>query len=371
MDSQRNSLGRSYTPEQVPVRQYWIDAAKAICISLIVFYHQCGEYFPDTVRLLSSVPIPVFVFLAGYQLSKRALRGNASDFFARNCMRVVVVFFSLGLMTYLPWWLKNQLVVGDAYAKTGPWIPLLGMLYGASGPQELITHNVPLWFLSFMVSILLAYYFLFRVCGDPLRAAIFSLVAYAIGSALVPMLPMRMPWNIDLALVGLPFFALGYLAKIHRLDLILARPAVAIAVLPVAAAINYLAVPHPLRIDLNVGMIGNPVLMLVDGITGVLVAMIVAIHLPRLQVLEVVGRNALLIFALHSLTGIVFDTGLRAVLGDGAEAAHGWLPMVLVIVAFNDAACILLGIPIRRFFPWALGGRRRRSRTEGAELSTV
>jgi fucose 4-O-acetylase-like acetyltransferase len=364
-------MKKAHAPEQVPVRQYWIDAAKAICISLIVFYHECGMYFPDTVRFLSSIPVPVFVFLAGYQLSRRALNGSASDFFQRNCMRIVVVFFSLGLLTYIPWWLKNQFIIGEAYAESGPWLPLFGMFYGASGPNEWITHNVPLWFLSFTVSILLAYYFVFRAAKTPLVALGASLAVYALGAALVPNLTNRLPWNIDLAMIGLPFFALGYVAKVYRVDLIVARTGVSAVLLPLAIVINYLAMPHPQHIDLNVGKLGDPLLLLLDGVSGILIAVIIAIHLPRLHVLEVVGRNALIIFALHSLTGIVFNMGLAAVLGDAADAAHGWLTVVAAVVIFNNAACILLGIPIRKYMPWALGGRRRRARQEGAELSAV
>jgi fucose 4-O-acetylase-like acetyltransferase len=361
----------SVPTEKVPVRQYWIDALKAISIGLIVFYHECGHYFPATVRYLSSIPVPVFVFLAGYQLSKRALLASPTEFFSRNCWRIVVVFLSLGLLTYLPWWLKNQFVVGESYANTGPWLPLFGLLYGASGPQEWITHNVPLWFLSFLVSVLFCYYSLFRISKTPQNAFAASLVLFAAGTLLVSKLPVRLPWNFDLALVGLPFFALGYLAKTYRLDLTFARPRVAMTVLPILLVVNFLAEPHSDHIDLNVGMIGNPLLLLIDGVSGVLLAMAIAVHLPRFRLLEIVGRDALIIFALQSLTNVIFEFLLAALMGEAAGPAHGTLPVVAAVVAFNCTACILLAIPIRRYLPWVLGGRTRRKLTPARELRTA
>lgn len=346
---------------ELPVRQYWIDVLKSVGIGMIIFFHASGIYFPDTVRYLSAFPIPLFVFLTGFQLSRRVLQSGPREFFERACLRLIIIFLAFGLLTYIPWLAKNLIIPGEEYAKVGPWTPLFGLVYGASGAWELLVHNVSLWFLTFMAAVMLYYYVVFRLVKTPELAVLASLAIFALGCMLVNSLPMRLPWNLDIALVGLPFFAFGYYAKSCRLDQILSRPAVALAAGPVLFVVNYLVIPHPEYMDLNLSRIGNPLLFLIDGITGIMLGMILALHVPRLPLIEIVARNVLVIFGLHTMTEVVFRYGLRALLGPESEAAFQSLATVFAIIAFSCVACTLLAHPIRRYLPWILGRRVRRS----------
>ena len=274
-------------------------------------------------------------------------------------------YFSFGLLTYFIWLLKNQLVAGAGYEAVGPVMPLFGMIYGASGNQQWLTHNVPLWYLTCIASVLVCYYWLYRWVRSAILAFAVSLPLVFAGNAIMQSLSVRLPWNLDLALVTVCFFALGYLFKTFRLDMLLAKRTVGLVALPVLAAINFAAVPHPNHIDLNLGAVGNPWLYLADCISAILMGVILAQQLPRWRILEPTGRNSLLIMLLHGLAITAFSLGFQAVLGERFLSFYESIWYVPASVLFTNWLCNRLGSLVRRYAPWMTGAAMTRRRKAG------
>ena len=116
------------------------------------------------------------------------------------------------IFSFLTWlvWAAFSLVTHakvDSY-----WMPL-AQTFIAQGSGGFLVHNVPLWFVTCLFVMEVIYYFLSgfkEVCILIVSIALASVSYYMITYVDVVDITL-LPWNLEVACLGLPFFAIGHL----------------------------------------------------------------------------------------------------------------------------------------------------------------
>lgn len=329
-------------------RVVWIDNAKAIGIFLVVLGHLKLPHW--LTYQIYAFHMPLFFFLSGYTFQARG-NADAAPFLIKKARALLAPYFIFSFLTYLFWLVIGRKFGADAGEPISPLRPFLGIFYSV-GVDDWMTHNVPMWFLTCLFVTESAFFFLARRAGTPVLAAVTFLCAvagFAIGGLHLP----RLPWSMDVALVAVSLYALGYFARGLGAES-LPRPW-----LPVLAATG-LALVYTVSqanglVDMNACRYGQPVLFYSGALLGILAVFALASLIPQNRVLDYLGRNTLTIMAWHGVAGsvvkamIVFGLGVPLAALDRTLLANG-------AVAVSTLILLVPGIfIINRYLPFMLG----------------
>lgn len=193
-------------PSTLPARLPWLDAAKGLGIILVVLGHVATE--PHFRRLIYTFHMPLFFFLSGIAFSV----SRKEDFVFRRARSLLVPYLGFCLLTFFYWFLLER-----RFRPPGPDAGelFLNIFLAQAGKYEF---NAVMWFLPCLFVIEAAFFFLRRnIRSDVLLLAVtgacFVLGSLLSGAAPFPAsfrLPVRLPWLLDTALLGILFYALGY-----------------------------------------------------------------------------------------------------------------------------------------------------------------
>ena len=190
-------------------RLNWIDWAKVIAITLVVYGHVPQERGSFGVNYVVQFHMPLFFFISGY-LTKKESFGKAT--MKKYCRTLIIPYFIYNLIFY-PFWLVRYF-----YEHSNPIISdLIKPIIGTFLLQQVTTISLPLygvtWFIAalFLMKLFLSVSHLYRHG----HLAIFFL---SLACAIAYVYNEFYRIVIDLTPVGimkcLPFFILGYYAKI-------------------------------------------------------------------------------------------------------------------------------------------------------------
>jgi acyltransferase len=334
-------------------RKYWVDVLRAVTITLVVFRHTDNHWL---TRYLSAMRMPMFFFISGLLVNRNVLTEQVSDFTKKYIGRLVVPYFVFGIATYLPWYAGNLLSPGESFIKYGPLHPLIGLVYGVSGPDNWLSHNVPLWFLTCLFVVHHLFFILSRVFKLPVHIFAVSILVGYVGCTFLHALPYRLPWNFEIAMVALVFYTMGYMTQIYDLAGALADSLTAAIVFPVALACCLIAMWLNGPIDMNMGVVGTPALLYLGGFAGVVVCIILAMRTPRLQLIILLAQNTLVILVLHSTILLGMKRVSILILGNTfVITVSDTLAYSLGATTVTIAVCLLVSRPLRSYLPWIIG----------------
>jgi fucose 4-O-acetylase-like acetyltransferase len=333
---------------------YWIDVLRAASIALIVF----GHIDRHAVTLnLGLVRVPMFFFISGLLVSPRLLAASRAAVTEKYVRSLIVPYVFFGLVTYAVWLVLNLRAPTEAYFRFGPFHSLIGLLYGISGPARWIAHNEALWFLTCLFVVHHLFHALFSRLGTPVRTMAGSVGIGCVGYALLLLLPFRLPWNLEIAMMAVVFYAAGHAVREWDLNALLRRRTTASVALALGSACFALAVFLNGPADMNMGRIGLLPLFYLGGMAGILAAIVLAQRVPRFTFVEVMARNTLVILGLQLP---LYDGLKRIFLGALETRFQGvsdtWMYSVTA-TTIVISICLLLARPLRRFVPWAVGVR--------------
>jgi len=185
-----------------PSRINWIDSAKGIGITLVVFGHTLRGLFkssllpPDWASLdnwIYAFHMPLFFFLSGLLVEDSLVRKGYSDYFSSKFGRIVWPYFL--------WSILEELVRHFSGASKAPLTDLWRISY-----QPVMQY----WFL-YVIFIILTLYGLWRMTGA--RPATFYLLAGILQIPVLISFPF-ISWSVIYEVIHyIPFFALGTLVK--------------------------------------------------------------------------------------------------------------------------------------------------------------
>jgi fucose 4-O-acetylase-like acetyltransferase len=321
---------------------------------LIVFWHANGGYFPRLLNYISTFALPVFFFVSGYLASSKTLDGTLSQFVSKYLRNLVWPYFFFGLSTYLIWCLKNSVLPGHRFAHSGYFRPLIGLVYGVDGPQAWLVHNRGLWFLACLTVTHCLYLILWKLTRDAMYALVGSLVMFVLGFLLLDILHFRLPWNIEIAMIAVLFYALGYLFNVRRISELLPTGKLWMIAVTMVLLLVLAMVPHPVRVDFNEAAFGQPIGFLSNALIGIIVCFGLSTLVPPSSLISAIGENTLIILVLHGIPISIVETLIRKLAGEYTEAVLSSPFYATAIVIFAVAFCLLLAGPIRKWMPWSL-----------------
>ncbi len=181
-------------------RYAWLDYARLMSLMLIVLLHAQPRMLVFIVGILA-----VFFGCSGC-LCHAEEYGSFWAYFKHRLRPVAVPYFVFYAIFYVLW-LVVQRHIGAADAAAPWWQPLWQCLMGQPKAYSLLV-LAPFWFITCLLSMQLIYYWVLRLAGRRWTLAVS--VALAAVAALCPGTEYLNFWNINYAMLYMPFYALGH-----------------------------------------------------------------------------------------------------------------------------------------------------------------
>jgi len=336
-------------------RVLWIDNLRGIGISFIVLGHAIQGGGSSLEKYVYSMHLPLFFFLSGLLQNDETLNRPLPRY-ARNLFRSLLVpYLTFGLLTYVLWIGKQLFLSPHSSVAVGMlFAPLAGMLYGVHGEQGYLAHNGALWFLPCLFMMHLFFFVLRKKIAGWMSLLGWTLLCSSSGVLLASNTPHRMPWGIDLAMICLPFFMMGYLLRTPLLKKASqSRPAWRLLLL--LPAHFFLQHGNSLA-DLNILALGKIHLFFLAAATGALSWVPIAQLSSRLKMFTFWGKNSIVIFTMNSAlmyiaTSLFRGIGLDALTENSSLLGGIARSIVVLLLAYPVVYIIKLGLP------WMLPGR--------------
>lgn len=289
----------------------WLDIAKGIGILLVILGH-CVKISEPLCQLIFVFHMPLFFFLAGVTASQKDSLATTLHKKTKTLLVPYIGFYLLGFaVTYLwPVWRQGLTM-------QGMWDDIW-----LADPNAV--HNSSIWFLVCLFFVIFVYCLIRRM---PVWAQVILIAGLYLVGVWYARHRMdysilgynRLPLNLDVVPLGLPFYAMG--VYMRRYDLgtkITSHPLIEAGVAVVGAIglwisyhFNGYVNTHGLTVGYpENGGLGNSVWFLIGGLCGtaaiVAVSMLIArfkneIFLDTKRVLMWYGRNSLYVLGFQSL----------------------------------------------------------------------
>lgn len=331
-----------------PKRVSWIDVAKGITI-LLVFLGHTTSFPGEFSRVIYFFHMPTFFLLSGYCFT---LKGSFADFTVKKAKGILLPVFTLGLagsiaVSLVLTFIKNESI-------DWKWVFLNPIVqYG--------THDL-LWYLPAAFISLICFYLIAKLCKDNVK--FIAVISFAIGLLsylFVKFVRIELPWQIDTALVALPFLGVGYFVKVKSL----AKKTGNIAVLLLSAVICILSGMMNMKFygapEMHVNSYGNIFLFYLSAFAGICMVISLSVMIAENKMLEFFGRNTLIFYALEPIQYFAnFTLGLCAGFIPHYDNIAVRIIVSVIAVCFIAAASSLAAIIINKYFPFLIGQRRKK-----------
>ncbi len=335
----------------------WVDSAKGIGILLVLFGHTS---LPNSiVQFIYSFHMPLFFFLSGMFFNSNSF----NLFFRRRIDRLVIPYFIFGIFSIFIWIGREYYIYG--YFKTSALQYIFGLLYGSS---KYLTFNSPLWFLTCLFTVSIYMYLILKIKSKSIRLFIIIfllLIGYMYSIFLVP--HFRLPWMIDTALVAVFFVFLGKLIGVFLHKNLNKFPLLFLSLFFFSIT-QFLSIVNG-RVDMQGMVFHNLILFILAANSGIFLVVFISKILPNNKILQYLGENSLIIFALHvpifsiitGISKIMFNYPIcmgsyDALIKISPEANPYFISLIYVVPT------LLILIPvielINRKFPFIIGLKR-------------
>ena len=335
-------------PENKFKRLEYIDFAKAFGMLLIVWGHiRLGDW---SNAFVYAFHIPLFFFLSGMVFSKKRYP-DFKSFLLKRVNSLIKPYIVFSVLTWIVWAAFSYVTHAnvDSY-----WMPL-AETFIAQGSGGFLLHNVPLWFVTCLFIVEIIYYFL----ADLKRLWIMTItiVMAAISYWAINNLECfditLLPWNIEVAMLAIPFYAAGHWivkAKTHQgiMNMVNSYKITTIVLAAVFAYVVYVGSQYNGSISFGHADLGKNVFVTYGcGLAGTLMCLIGCILLADtkinkagLKLLEWTkwfGRNSFNAMAIHNpikgfvcmVAGVALHCGSAAV---SANSYYSFIAFLLTLV---------------------------------------
>lgn len=316
-------------------RDFGVDIAKALGIYCVVLAHTV-LYVPLR-SWIYTFHMPLFFFLSGYLFSygRNAL---CLPFVSKRFRQLVVPYVWMNALTYLFWLFVKRKVEGcDADVEL--WSPFVAFL---TVDADNMVHDIPLWFLFCLFIIETAYYVLFKNRGTVARMGLIVLSA-ALGYAVYACCPVRLPFSLGTAFIGLVFYALGNEVRRRNWDFRNILLAVC------ALVVTLIVCRYNGRINMHLNYYNNYILFFLGGAAGICAVLGLCRRMEKslLKVRRIVcliSDNTLYICGFH----LLFLSMLKGILKylfhfDYSVINEGVAGNVLFAIAGMALCCLSIG----------------------------
>lgn len=336
-----------FTPsERNSKRLDYIDFAKAFGMLLIVWGHiRLGDW---SNAFVYAFHIPLFFFLSGMVFSKKRYP-DFKSFLLKRVNSLIKPYIVFSVLTWIVWAAFSYVTHAnvDSY-----WMPL-AETFIAQGSGGFLIHNVPLWFITCLFVVEIIYYFLAdlnRFCIMTITIAMAAISYWAINN-LECFDVTLLPWNIEVAMLAIPFYAAGHWiveAKSHQgiMNMVNSHKISTIALTAMFAYVVYVGSQYNGSISFGHANLGKNVFVAYGcGLAGTLMWLIGCILLADTKInkagekllggVKWFGRNSFNAMAIHNpIKGFVcVVVGVALHCGSAAVSANSYYSFIAFMLA--------------------------------------
>lgn len=183
----------------VKTRHAWLDYARLLSLVLIVLMHAQPRMLCVAVGVLA-----IFFGCAGC-LFNPCVYSSFGDFVKRRCTKLLWPYFTFYALFYILWLIAGRRLDPGVDALTPLWQWLMGL------PKHYKPVVVaPFWFITCLLSIQVLFYWIEKSKSVNRWMPLTLSVALSVAVALCPGSEHLNFWNINYALLYMPFYAAGY-----------------------------------------------------------------------------------------------------------------------------------------------------------------
>lgn len=268
----------------------WIDSAKGIGIILVVLGHIC--LVKEEYNYINSFHVPLFFFLSGY-LVRFEKYDSVRLFITEKFNSIIVPYFYFSLLSYFYWIVIERRFSGNVVSPLAAFVNI----FIAPGGDQYLPHNPALWFLPCLFMVAVVFYTLARK-QRIVNILLLLLVSLVIGYGTTLYLPASLPWSLGVVPTAIVFYGVGFIMK--------KIPKVCI----VSNYIRLVIVCCCMPIGIKISQINECVLVAdnfygsyyrfyLAAFMGITSAVMIAKMFQSNWLLGYLGRNSMIIFALH------------------------------------------------------------------------
>lgn len=302
----------------------WIDVARGIGIILVLQGHALSAHVYR--HFIYAFHMPLFFFISGLLFDYK--KNNLATNLKKSVKGILIPYFIFASLSYFLWWIENA---NFKFEITAFLNHLSGILYGNSSS---LFFNIVLWFLPCLFITKMGFAILTNFIKNE-KFIIFSLLTFSLLGyfAFVYLPDLVLPFGIESALTAIVFYGGGSILKTNHLKAIDFKInknsflilGVVLLVLILSSQVNYEI--YSRQIDIRLNNLGNYFLFYLGAISGIILTVIISRIINKNYILEKIGENALVLFALHPF--VFFYLNIIMVTVFGIEVFHKWKDLLL------------------------------------------
>lgn len=327
-------------------RIVWIDMLKGWGMLLVMLGH---APLPGILsKYIYTFHVPLFFFISGY-LFKDSRDIELKEFIKKKNKGLLRPYLIFSLFNCIVFAFRTHELKGIIKSLIGIIIPIRG--------TSLTICNGTFWFVIVLFISEVILFFIIKYLNNDKKIALCLIIFSILGYLYYRYIGIKLPWNMDAALVAVVFVGLGYLSKKYiNINSIKYKQILLLFIL------NLIIGMLNKKIDMFSNQYGNYLLFYLAAISGIFmnVGIIIKINnIINIKILEYIGKNSFVFLALHQY---FIYSELEKILNNVISISYGNHIIRLLISILFVIITIIVLYPIiyviNRYFPWILGKKK-------------
>ncbi|MDQ0200254.1 acyltransferase family protein [Neobacillus ginsengisoli] len=343
----------------------WLDVGKGLGILLVMIGH---TNIPAQIKTyIYTFHMPLFFFLSGY-LFKLNKFPNLRVFLSKRTKSLIFPYLCFSFVAYI--WFVLLYNFGQVDYQHNLLMPLLGSFI-ATRKSFWTVQSGPLWFVNCILCTEMLFYFISKIGRTKKVIGISLIFISALGCVYNKMVGKPLPWSIDVAMISVGFYGLGFLYKEYRekLERFINFKAF-LLLLIINIVTGYLNFVHSgERVDFYNSSLGNIFLFYISALSGIGAFVILIKRMKKYKSLQFIGENSFIYLALHQkIVFVLFNLVIQNTLLN-SEKLLG-IPIIKGSLYTLLAALIIVPAvySINHYFPFMLGKSKKRNTRQLLEM---
>ncbi|MCQ6282700.1 acyltransferase family protein [Bacillus sp. EB600] len=335
----------------------WLDIGKGLGILLVMLGH---TDIPAPIKTyIYTFHMPLFFFLSGY-LFKSDKFSNLRAFISRRMKTLIFPYLCFSFIAYI--WFVILFNFGQVDYNHNLLMPFIGSFI-AIRKSSWTVQSGPLWFVNCLLCTELLFYLISKLGRTKKRIGIVLIFVSALGCIYNKCIGKPLPWSIDVTMISVGFYGVGYLYKEYKMKL---EQFINFKLFLLFMAINivtgYLNFVHSgERVDLYNSNIGNVFLFYISALSGIGAFVILIKRMKTNSILLFLGDNSLIYLAFHQkIVFSVFDLVIQNTGLDSEKLLE--IPVINGLIYTLMASILIVPMVyfINHYFPFILGKTKKR-----------
>lgn len=268
-------------------RIQWIDTVKGFGIILVVY----GHNFPLLENYIYTFHMPLFFLIAGLFHPNKI----TNTIIKKRAQQILIPYFLWSTLLFVFWFSLGRHFGESKAMNLSVCKNILGILY-AQGDIEYMNWGIPMWFLP-------AIFLSFLIFGSVLKLKqkvhqiIFTVILIIIGFLIPRFTDFHFVWSLDVVLVSLVFYAIGYYFKAFILSdkMQYQKP----LLLFFFIVHLFISIFFENKVDMYRSNYGNEFLFILNGITAVCFWILFFKTTKKISILSFFGKHTIPVLAMQ------------------------------------------------------------------------